>query len=193
MAPSLTPLSPDERRLLLRVARDSIRAVVLGEPAAEPDGLTPALEAVGAVFVSLHHDGALRGCIGSLAADQPLYRAVARAAEAAALEDPRFPPVGLSELPGLEIEISRLSALVPVSPDAVLPGEHGVSLQWSGRRAVFLPQVAPKYGWDRETLLRELCAKAHLPPDAWRYPEAQVSVFVAEVFSDADENEATAE
>jgi len=185
-APRLIPLTPAERRLLLQIARQSIRAELLGEAAPTPAGLTSPLETAGTAFVSLHQGGELRGCIGSLTADAPLHATVARVARSAAVEDPRFPPLTVSEVSGLDIEISRLSALVPVPPEAVVPGLHGVSIACQGRRAVFLPQVATKYGWDRETLLRELCQKAHLAPDAWRSPEAHVSVFVAEVFSDAD-------
>jgi len=180
----LCVLTPEERRALLRLARDSIRCAVLGgaEPAVVP--LTEALQAPGAAFVSLHRDGRLRGCIGTLRADEPLYRTVLHVARSAALEDPRFAPLSAPELTRLEIEISRLSALVPARPADVQPGRHGVAVTLGACRAVLLPQVATLHGWDRDTLLTEVCVKAMLPPDAWRRADATLQVFEAEVFAD---------
>ena len=100
----------------------------------------------------------------------------------AAVRDPRFPPLRPTELPDLELEISVLTPLAPVAgPDAIVPGHHGVLLESGGRSAVFLPQVAPEQGWDRETLLDHLALKAGLPADAWRHG-ASLQVFAAEVF-----------
>lgn len=185
--PYLPALTRAERRCLLAIARHRIEAVLRGDRPAPFQGLTPTLTAAGAAFVTLRHGSALRGCIGSITADAPLHETVARVACSAAFDDPRFPPVTAAELPDLEIEISRLSALVPVPAEAVVPGLHGVAIVCRGRRAVFLPKVATTQGWDRETLLRELCEKAALDPQAWRSAEAEVSVFTAEVFADHDE------
>lgn len=183
--PLLVPLTPAERRLLLNIARQSIRSELFNEPVPRATkGLTPALEVAGGAFVTLRSEEQLRGCIGSILPDAPLHETVARVARSAAFEDPRFSPLTPAELPDLEIEISRLSALERVPPEAVVPGVHGVSIKCRGHRAVFLPGVATTQGWDRETLLSELCLKAQLDPDAWRSPEAEVSVFTAEVLSD---------
>jgi AmmeMemoRadiSam system protein A len=118
------------------------------------------------------------------AGNRPLYRVVAQMALSAAFDDPRFPPLTKSELPGVHIEISRLSPLVPGLPEEVCPGRHGVCVTQGDHRGVFLPQVALEYHWDRETLLRELCRKALLPPDAWRQPGATLMIFEAEVFGE---------
>ena len=184
----LQPLTDAERSALLRLARRSIGHAVgaAGEPVVDESTLTPALRAPGAAFVSLHRDHTLRGCVGTLSADRPLYEAVAAMAAAAAVNDPRFEPLTAAELTGLCIEISRLGPLVPAQPDQVVVGVHGVSIARGGRRAVFLPRVAVEQGWTRDQLLRELCLKASLPPEAWRSPEARLYVFVAEVFADVD-------
>lgn len=184
----LSPLTAAERRELLWLARESIRTVLRDEEAPTAATLTPALCEPTAVFVSLHHEGQLRGCIGTLTAERPLHEAVVRTARSAALADPRFAPLSEVELPAVEIEISRLSALVPARPEQVLPGSHGVCVRCGERRAVFLPQVATRYNWDRERLLRELCRKAMLPPDAWQRPEVLLLVFSAEVFGDEAES-----
>jgi AmmeMemoRadiSam system protein A len=134
------------------------------------------------VFVSLHRAGELRGCIGNFARDRPLQLAVRDMALAAAFDDPRFPPLTVAELDALQVEISVLSEPSAAVATAVIPGLHGISISLYDRKGVFLPQVAREAGWSRETLLSQACLKAGLPCDAWRDPQAHISVFTAEVF-----------
>ncbi len=185
-ADSFLPLTAAERFELLAHARRSIAAALRGQLSPDCLGLTPALSEPGAAFVSLHCEHRLRGCIGTLSADRPLYQAVAQMAVSAAFDDPRFPPLVLEELPGVEIEISRLGTPVPAQPEDVDPDRHGVSLAIGAQRAVFLPQVARQHGWDRDTLLSELCRKALLPPEAWHHPTTILMIFEAEIFSEKD-------
>lgn len=173
-----------ERSYLLRLAREAIRTELAGASMSEespPPGLAAA---PGSAFVSLHRLGELRGCIGSFARDRPLYRVVREMALAAAFDDPRFAALEANELDSLEIEISVLSALRRTNAESVVPGLHGVSLSLREMKGVFLPQVAREAGWDRDTLLAQTCLKAGLPPEAWREPDAEISVFTAEVFAD---------
>lgn len=177
------PLSAAERRDLLWLARASIRSSLGGE--ARPEiPLTPAMQELTAAFVSLHCEGQLRGCVGSVLPEKPLYEMVAHMACSAAFDDPRFPPVTLVEVPSIDIEISRLSRMVPAQPADVRPGVHGVCVARDQQRAVFLPQVATTHNWDRDTLLDELCRKACLPHDAWTQADCSLMVFVAEVFGE---------
>jgi AmmeMemoRadiSam system protein A len=185
----MVELTPSEQRALLRLARRSIEATITGaeppDPYADvqPEEPTTLLEEHG-VFVSLHHHGRLRGCIGTIASEQPLVEEVAEQALHSAFDDPRFPPIAVDELPGLEIEITVLSPLQEVpGPAAIEIGRHGILLEKDGRRAVFLPQVASEQGWDRPTLLRQLCRKAGLPPDAWERG-ARLEVFEGLLFHD---------
>jgi AmmeMemoRadiSam system protein A len=183
--PQLPTLTPAERRTLLWLARQSIHAVLQGEDVPTCATVTPALSEPAAAFVSLHQGLRLRGCIGTLVADRPLYHAVARMARMAAFEDPRFPPLSAPELSAVVIEISRLSALVRAQPEQICPGRHGVCVTCGERRGVFLPQVALTHDWDRETLLSELCSKAMLPSDAWKQPQTTLMAFTAEIFADS--------
>jgi len=180
----LTPLTTGERRELLWLARESIRAALHKASLPVPRLLTTALREPGAAFVSLHIGNDLRGCVGTLLAEDALHITVAQRARSAAFDDPRFSRLTEVELASVEIEISRLSPLIPVQPQEVRAGVHGVCISAGERRGVFLPQVAQRYGWDRETLLRELCQKALLPPDAWQWPQASVEIFEAEVFGE---------
>ena len=101
-------LPEEDRLLLLGVARNAVEAHLSGEPSGLPEiqhGV--ALELRG-VFVSLHNGRELRGCIGNVMPDQPLYRTTAHCAIAAATSDPRFTSVTLHELPDISIELSVL-------------------------------------------------------------------------------------
>lgn len=177
-------LTATERRDLLWLARASIRRALGAEGALPQIALTPSLIEPAAAFVSLHCEGRLRGCVGTVTAENPLHETVAHMACSAAFGDPRFPPLQVMEMSLIDIEISRLSPMVPAAPDDVRPGIHGVCVTCGQHRAVFLPQVATTHNWDRDTFLNELCRKALLLPDAWRQPGCTLLVFVAEVFGE---------
>ncbi|MEZ4387440.1 MAG: AmmeMemoRadiSam system protein B [Candidatus Krumholzibacteriia bacterium] len=187
--PAIAGLSDADRRFLLTLARRCLEAAVRGEPAPTPAALaaelgqelSPALNERRGAFVTLRSGGLLRGCIGYIEGHAPLAEAVAANARSAALDDPRFPPVRPQELAGLHIEVSALTRLRPVAgPEAITVGRHGVLLEKAGRRAVFLPQVAPELGWDLPTMLGELALKAGLGPDDWR-SGCRFQVFEAEI------------
>lgn len=180
-------LNEQQQQILLRLARETIEQYVRDRSVPEvPEG-DPAFTRERAVFVTLHKHGQLRGCIGSLEATEPLAEAVRSSAVSAAAQDPRFPPVSPDEFDDLEIEVSVLSPLRKVdSPEGITVGVHGVMVAEGMRKGVFLPQVAPEQGWDRDTMLNYLCAhKAGLPADAWRRG-ADLYVFTTQVFSEGD-------
>ena len=145
---------------------------------------------LGSCFVTLHKaDGALRGCIGNIIADEALGENIAHNAINSAFGDPRFPKLAEEELTDVEIEISVLTPARPIAePEDFIIGEHGIILQCRGRSAVFLPQVAPEQGWGREDTLTNLCYKAGLPFRAWQSEDANLSVFTAIVFSEKEFN-----
>ena len=115
---------------------------------------------------------------------RPLYEAVIGNALNAAFGDRRFQPLQRDELPRIELEISALTPPHEVpSYEAIVIGKHGVLLSKDGRRAVFLPQVAPNQRWDRPKTLEQLSLKAGLPADAWK-EQARFKVFEAIVFAE---------
>lgn len=201
---SPAPLTADERATLLRLAREAIVCRLTGRPAPAPVSpggqiaLTPRLLAYSGAFVTLNsRGGELRGCVGLPFPAQPLYAAVLEAAPLAAVEDPRFSPVTLDELPSLKLEISVLSPPVNISElgvpahatprqiaAAVRPGLHGLLISQGHRRGLLLPQVATEYGWSAEQFLRETCHKAGLPADAWQHG-ARIEVFTAEIIEES--------
>lgn len=158
-----------------------------GETDDEPFPESAALRRPGGAFVTLRHHGALRGCIGRIAADRPLVEVVARMAVSAALEDPRFPPVPPDELDELEVEISVLSEAVPLTsrdPAEIRSGEDGVIVRRGWQQGVLLPQVAVEYGWEGAEFLTAACRKAGLPPEAWRAADCQLFVFQTDAFGE---------
>jgi AmmeMemoRadiSam system protein A len=173
-AEAAAALPADAGSLLLPAARAAIGLALGLSP--EPPAERPAWAlAPGASFVTLTEGGRLRGCIGSLEAVRPLLDDVGANAVAAATGDPRFRPLTGRELGGVAIEVSVLSAHVPLSVSglndayaALRPGIDGVIVEvgpW--HRATFLPQV-----WEDlpkpDEFLSHLWQKAGLPPGVWR-------------------------
>jgi AmmeMemoRadiSam system protein A len=180
-------LNQEQRSRLLRIARESIEAVLGGRPfELDLATLDEDLQRPGAVFVSLHErDGDLRGCVGSIQAVAPLAQAVASSAVNAAFRDPRFPPVTADELPGLHIEISVMSPIERVTDvEEIEVGRDGLIISQGNRAGLLLPQVATDYEWDRDTFLRQTCIKAGLPGESWRSVDCRIERFSAEVFGE---------
>lgn len=186
------PLSEHEKDFLLSLARKTIVNAVNHQPlpAWNDADLTDALKQNGASFVTLSMNGDLRGCIGSLEAYQSLVEDVREHAKQAALEDYRFPPITNAEIPGLHIEISRLTPSVPLKyhnpddlPGLLKPNIDGVILKDGFKRATFLPQV-----WQQlpaaEEFLSHLCIKMGAPTDLWKRKVLEVSIYHVEEFEE---------
>ncbi len=183
-------LTLSEKQTLLQLAREALVCAVHGDkfPPLSLDGLPPALQEIGASFVTLTKHGDLRGCIGTLEARQPLAEDVREHAAAAALDDYRFPPVAPSELTDINIEISRLThprVLEYTGPEDLMqklrPGIDGVVLRDNYRRATFLPQV-----WDKlpepDQFLEQLCVKMGAQRNYWRCNPLRVETYQVEEF-----------
>lgn len=158
-----------------------------GRPAElRSDDYDDALRRPAGAFVSLRTKrGELRGCIGSIRAMEPLFKAVATSAVSAAFRDPRFLPVRRDELQQLDLEISVMGPIESVRDAAEIEvGRDGLIISRGRFAGLLLPQVATEYGWDRETFLDQACVKAGLPPGSWRSAETRIEKFSAEVFGE---------
>jgi AmmeMemoRadiSam system protein A len=181
-------LCSEDRRALLIQARRAIVEAVNGKPAAQVShrlDADPPQNPQPGVFVTLFHRGHLRGCVGQIETLEPLIEVVAHCAVAAACEDPRFTPVVQSELGELEIEISLLSPLEPIAPEAIEIGRHGLVIERGSRRGLLLPQVAAERDWQWPRFIEETCVKAGLPRDAWKDFATRTFAFTTEIFSEA--------
>jgi len=180
-------LNKEEKIYLLKLARETIETQLKYHRNPETTPISEKVKEKFGVFVTLHKFGELRGCIGYVEGIKPLYLAVMDMARAAAFEDPRFPPVEMSEVKDLDIEISVLSPLKKIQDISEIEiGKHGLIMERGFHRGLLLPQVATEWGWNREEFLRQTCIKAGLPPDAWKDPETTIYIFSAEIFSEKE-------
>jgi AmmeMemoRadiSam system protein A len=174
--------TPEERHLLLGLAHEAIVSKLEGrEISLHPPSANLAVPR--GVFTTIYLRGALRGCVGFVLPVGSLYRNVAETARAAAFEDSRFPAITRTEAGDLAVSLSILSALLPIAPEKIEIGLHGLFISKSGQGGLLLPQVPAEHGWDRITFLEQTCRKAGLPADAWK-SGASIEAFTAEVFGD---------
>ncbi|MEM1557604.1 MAG: TIGR00296 family protein [Thermoproteota archaeon] len=197
-------LTLEEGELLVKLARKAIekylREGVIDTP---PTDLREVFYEPCGVFVTLnkiigaleHGFKELRGCIGFPEPVKPLVSALIEAAVAAAVEDPRFPPVTLSELSSIIIDVSVLTPpkLIEVEDRGMLPsmikiGRDGLIAERGFNRGLLLPQVAVEENWNAETFLSYTCLKAGLPPECWRDKKTRIYSFQAIVFEETSPN-----
>jgi MEMO1 family protein len=177
-----SPLSEQQKRELLSLARKTVIEHVKNKRAPEPEIKDTRLLANGATFVTINRHHQLRGCIGNIQPIMPLYWSVIRNAVAASSQDPRFPPMTPGELSEMEVEVTVLSPLEPLDDvKNIVIGMHGLYLIKGQQGGVFLPQVPVEQGWDLPTYLEQLCYKAGLPKDAWKDKNSQLFVFTADI------------
>jgi len=181
---------------LLAMARHAI-AAELGETdlmdnklSLAPDIQADLLGKKMGVFVTLHHRGELRGCIGTLEPVVSLAKGVVENARHAAFHDPRFPALTPKEFLEIALEISVLTpprSMNYAGPEdlkkKLKPGMHGVILEKHGAKATFLPQV-----WDQlpepDLFLEHLCRKAGLSPHAWKESDIVIKTYTAHCFKE---------
>ncbi len=173
---------PDEndelRKSILNAARSAICACVAGVRGAEAVTIAPDdIDATG-VFVTIHVDGLLRGCIGFVDINAPFSECLSQAAQRAAREDPRFDSIREHELDRMSVEVTLLAPQEPIhGPEDIEPGTHGIRIDLYGKRGLLLPQVAVEQKWTNDEFLAGVCRKAYLPQDAWRNPDARLTRF----------------
>jgi AmmeMemoRadiSam system protein A len=186
-------MKPEHQNLLLQLARDFILQALdkSRSTASVPAGIPDELMEERATFVTLELGGHLRGCIGMLEACRPLAEDVAQNAQAAAFQDPRFPPLSRDEFDQLEIHISVLSPPedVTFSSEADLlaqirPGIDGLILQEDHHRGTFLPSVWEELP-EKEEFLVHLKQKAGLPGTYWS-ESLQIFRYTTEYFGESN-------
>jgi hypothetical protein len=183
-------LTLDEGKMAVRLARDSLTCYVEKKRILEPEGLPPVFDEKRGVFVTLHEDGALRGCIGYPQPVMELGRAIVDSAINAGTRDPRFPGLRPGELKRMEIEVTILTKPEPYRepkkklPELVRIGKDGLIVSKGPFSGLLLPQVAPEWGFDPMEFLSQTCVKAGLPPDAWLDEETEVQHFEAQIFAE---------
>jgi MEMO1 family protein len=183
-------LSDQEKNELLALARKSVEYMIQNkEPYAPTAPASETLNREYGAFTTLTEDGSLRGCIGYTSPTKPLYMTVRDTATLAALHDPRFAPVAVTELPKLAYEISVLSPLRRVTDvEQIKVGRDGLIMKNGEYEGLLLPQVPVEQKWDRETFLGQTCVKAGMDVNCWRDENTDIFSFSAEVFSETEKD-----
>ena len=129
----------------VRLARETVESYVLERTTPEvPDWATDEMKRKQAgVFVSIHKEGKLRGCIGTfLPTRENIAKEIISNAVSASTRDPRFDPIGPEELKWLEINVDVLSAPEKISSRAELDvRRYGVIVSCGSRRGLLLPDL----------------------------------------------------
>lgn len=179
-------LTKEEKADLLKIARQTLESYLKNGKAPKFERpVSEALNSKRGAFVTLKENGQLRGCIGRIVGDTPVYQVVSEFAINAAVEDPRFEPVKYSELKGIVIEISVLTPFEKVKDlNEIEVGKHGLMIQKGFFSGLLLPQVPVEEGWDKTTFLEYTCRKAGLDPQAYKDKDALLYKFSAIVFGE---------
>lgn len=178
-------LTVQEKKELLNLARNTVDSFVQTGKVLQVKTNDPRLLKTQGAFVTLRKKGQLRGCIGNIVGNKPLWQTIQEMSVAAASQDQRFAPVGKDELKDIDIEISVLTVPYRITDaSAITLGKDGVIVSdGSYHQGVFLPQVADETHWSKEEFLNELCSqKADLPADCWKDPKNSLWTFQADVF-----------
>jgi uncharacterized protein (TIGR00296 family) len=180
-------LTDEEGMRALAIARQALASALNGEQYGARD-LPPVFQEKRGVFVTLKRKGTLRGCIGIPYPVMPLGEALIDAAVCSGLNDPRFPPLRLSEFAEATIEVTVLSPperlTVPPErrPEAVQVGRHGLIVRGGGCSGLLLPQVPCECGWNSREFLDHTCLKAGLRPGCWERSDVEVFFFEGQIF-----------
>jgi hypothetical protein len=176
----------EEKIILLSAARKSIESIFTKTKIETPDyEQHPILKLNAGAFVTITELNSLRGCIGYILSDQPLFETICDAAVQAAMHDPRFPPLSKNEISQIKIEISVLSPpFILHSYDEIIIGKHGLILEENSARGLLLPQVPVEHNMNRDQYLDAICQKSGLSKKYWQTQQIKLKGFTAEVFSE---------
>ena len=185
-------INTDDGQFLVKLARSAIETYVNdGRIINVPQDINPHLKEERGVFVTLHRDGELRGCIGFPEPIKPLTEAVIEVAIGAATGDPRFPRVTPDEMKLIQVEVSVLTKPVLMSVQKPIDylkkiklGEDGLIVEMGVYRGLLLPQVPVEWKWDTEEFLANTCMKAGLSPDCWLQDGVKIYSFQSQIFNE---------
>jgi AmmeMemoRadiSam system protein A len=182
------PLSAEAKEEFLQLARRTAEQFLATGTFPPFESNDPVLTQPLGAYVTYEHEGNLRGCLGRIEADRPVYKNVQYAAVMAAVLDPRFAAITPEELQDLSLEVTLLQPLEPVKgPEDIELGRDGILMRVDDdHSALFLPQVPLNEGWDLETTLVHLSRKAGLAEDAWQDEDTRFHVFKGEWFGEDD-------
>ena len=188
---SLPKLLPEQRTALHKAACQWVAQTALRQPTTQTSEALGNLSemVVHGAFVTLKRGEHLRGCCGVLGKAMHLGAATQQAAARTVLEDQRLAPVSPSELKYLDVDITLLGPMEPITAEgadraaAIEIGKHGLVIQQGETSGLLLPSVATERNWNALQFLQAVCRKAGLPTDAWKHSAARVMTFEGQAVS----------
>jgi uncharacterized protein, PH0010 family len=178
--------SDEEKRGMIAAARSAIYSALRMDYDGEAFPVGILREKGYGVFVTLHLDGRLRGCIGRFTSSDTLYETIQDMARSAAFSDPRFPSLSRSEAPRIDIEVSVLSPLKRIaSVDEFKLGRDGIYMIKGSRHGTFLPQVATETGWSTEEFLGH-CAQDKAGIGYYGWKDAELYTYQTEIVNESE-------
>ena len=183
---SMFKISETDKTNLLRLARKTLEEITNEGKLSNftTDNYSDILNTKCGAFVTLHLKGQLRGCIGRLTGNLPLYKLVQEMTVSSAIHDYRFQTVTKRELKEIDIEISVLSPLKKINDVTEIEiGKHGILIENGRRSGVFLPQVATETGWSLEDYLGH-CSRDKAGLDWFGWKNSDIFIFTATVFGE---------
>jgi AmmeMemoRadiSam system protein A len=162
-------VSKEEGEWLLKVARNAIHQVFDKNLQLLNIGsfLSLSLCQSRGVFVSLWKDDFIN-CIGHPFPDRSLEAAVQQFATQSAVECRQFSSLSVDDISSIQIKISIMTHPIPIAPNQIQIGVHGLIIDHCGQLGILLPETATGYNWTVPIFLEHLCLKAELPKDAWK-------------------------
>ena len=141
----------------VRLAKETVIAAVRSTPLPK----TKILSTAKPVFVTIEVNGSVRGCRGTLLPQSAnLGDEIRRAAEGAAIHDPRYQPLRVSDLLRMAVTVTIVDRLESIPSVAGLRREDGLVLRSGNRTGIVLPWE----GFDADTRLQWAYKKAGVAP-----------------------------
>ena len=182
-------MDESQKKELLCLAREAIESEFSKQIINLPTA--PRFNEQKGLFVTLHMNGELRGCIGFPLPIHTITQGIIKAAKAASFDDPRFDALTKEELSLVKIEISLLSkpAVIRVMDpdeyeDNITIGRDGLYVRSDKGSGLLLPQVFTEYNCNWKQALQMTCQKAGLENNAWQDLSVKVYTFQSEIFSE---------
>ena len=189
----VTMISDEDGEFLVELARNAIETYIISKKLINvPDDLNLILKEEMGAFVTLTHNGNLRGCIGYPEPVKPLVQALIDVAISAAIADPRFPSLKNEELEKINLEITVLTKpeIIKVNDNSeylnnITLGVDGLIVKQGFNSGLLLPQVPIEHNMDKEEFLSHTCLKAGLYPDTWnRDSNIEIYKFQGQIFKE---------
>lgn len=182
-------LNKEEKQQLLRISRESLKQFFTSGQHSDYNekDIPGKLKIATGAFVSIFVNGKLRGCIGNLSSDIPIYKLVQKLSISAATQDSRFKSLVRKELDKLEIELSILTPMQRINDISEFElGRHGIYIKDGYNSGTFLPQVADHSNWTKEEFLGHCSRdKARIGWDGWK--TAELYIYEAIVFKESEQ------